>query len=50
LKQPFNGMTGRDWLIFYNSLILCNGYWTLACFMGITLVEWAWQGIKGLVV
>ena len=48
-KGKFNGMTGRDWLIFYGSLILCNGYWILACYMGITLVEWIWQGVKGLV-
>jgi len=27
---------GRYRLIFYGSLILCNGYWILACFMGIT--------------
>ena len=46
-KGKFNGMNRRDWLIFYGSLILCNGYWTLACYMGITLVEWAWQGVKG---
>jgi len=48
-KGTFNGMAGRDWLILYGSLILCNGYWTLACYMGITLVQWAWQAVKGLV-
>jgi len=48
-KSKFNGMNRRDWLIFYGSLILCNGYWTLACYMGISLVEWAWQVVQGLV-
>ena len=42
----FSRMTGRDWWIFYSSLILCNVYWTLACYMGITLVEWAWRSAK----
>ncbi len=39
----FNGMNGRDWKIFTGSLIIGNGYWTLACYMGITLFEWVWK-------
>jgi len=42
-RGRFNGMTARDWWIFYASLIICNAYWTLACYMGVTLLEWAWQ-------
>jgi len=41
----FNGMSKRDWSIFMGSLIISNAYWTLACFMGITLVEWGWKAI-----
>ena len=37
----YNGMSKRDWKILSGSLLLSNGYWTLACYMGITLVEWA---------
>ena len=33
-------MNKRDWQIFMGSLILGNAYWTLACFMGNTTVEW----------
>ena len=49
-KGKFNGMTRRDWRIFFMSLLIGNGYWIIACYMGITLIEWAWQGVKGLVV
>ena len=48
-KGKFNGMTSRDWCIFYGSVLVSNGYWILACYMGITLVEWAWQCLKGIV-
>lgn len=41
----YNGMTKRDWSIFMGSLLISNVYWTLACFMGITLFEWAWKAI-----
>jgi len=43
----FNGMSKRAWTIFMGSLIISNAYWTLACFMGITLVEWAWKVVTG---
>lgn len=41
----FNGMSKRDWTIFMGSLIISNVYWSLACFMGITLVEWGWKAL-----
>lgn len=43
----FTGMNRRDWKIFLGSLIIGNAYWTLACFMGISLAEWAWKVIAG---
>lgn len=46
-RGKFNGMSRRDWKIFSGSLILGNAYWTLACFMGITLFEWAWKAVAG---
>lgn len=45
--NQFNGMKRRDWKIFISSLILSNAYWTLACYMGISLVEWGWRRIIG---
>ena len=42
-SDRFNGMNKRDWQIFMGSLILGNAYWTLACFMGNTTVEWVWK-------
>lgn len=44
----FNGMSKRDWSIFMGSLVVSNVYWTLACFMGVTLLEWGWQSMKVL--
>jgi hypothetical protein len=41
----YNGMTRRDWLLFTGSLILSNAYWTIFCFTGISLFEWAWKTI-----
>lgn len=41
----FNGMGKRDWTIFIGSLLLSNIYWTFACYMGISLVEWAWKAV-----
>ena len=41
----YNGISKRDWKILTGSLVLSNAYWTLACYMGITLVEWAWKMI-----
>ncbi|MBI4686205.1 MAG: hypothetical protein HY756_00185 [Nitrospirae bacterium] len=44
----FNGMTKRDWKIFLGSVIIANGYWTLACYTGITVFEWVWVKIVKL--
>ncbi|MFZ3138664.1 MAG: hypothetical protein WA126_14875 [Thermodesulfovibrionales bacterium] len=38
-KGKFSGMTRRDWKIFIGSLLFSSAYWTLACYMGITLIE-----------
>ncbi len=46
-QGKYNGMSKRDWSIFAGSLILGNAYWTLACYMGITLVEWGQQAVAG---
>ena len=46
-QGKFNGMSKRDWTIFMGSLLLSNIYWTLACFMGITLFEWVWTVAAG---
>ncbi len=43
----FNGMNKRDWIVFMSSLIISNAYWTFACYMGITLVGWAWHALAG---
>ena len=42
-SHQFNGLTKRDWKIFGLSLFISNLYWTLASFMGVTLIEYAWK-------
>lgn len=47
-KGQFSGMSKRDWKIFIGSLLFSNAYWTLACYTGITLFEWALKvAVKG---
>ena len=44
LRQgKFSGMNKRDWVIFILSSLVSNAYWTFACFMGISLIEWLWK-------
>ncbi|MBF0555919.1 MAG: hypothetical protein HQK96_15450 [Nitrospirae bacterium] len=42
-SYQFNGMSKRDWKIFFLSLLLSNIYWTLAAFTGVTVIEYAWK-------
>jgi hypothetical protein len=42
-SHQYNGMSGRDWRIFLASLSVANVYWTLASYMGLSLVEWVWK-------
>jgi len=45
----FTGMGRREWAIFMGSLLISNIYWTLACYMGITLIEWSWEEMTKIV-
>jgi hypothetical protein len=38
-----------DWRIFLASFLISNAYWILACYMGISLVEWLCQAVIGVV-
>jgi hypothetical protein len=44
--NQYAGLTKRDWGIFLSSVIISNAYWIFVCYMGISLVEWAWKNIK----
>lgn len=45
-SHQYNGMSKRDWGIFLSSLVIASIYWTLAAYMGISLVEWLWQVVQ----
>ncbi|MEI6208236.1 MAG: hypothetical protein WCP20_15755 [Desulfuromonadales bacterium] len=42
-SHQYNGMSARDWRIFLSSVAVSNIYWTLAAYMGISVVEWVWK-------
>lgn len=44
-QGAFNGMTTRDWRIFNGSLLFSNAYWTLACYLGVSVFEYAFGTI-----
>lgn len=46
-RGNYSGMAKRDWAIFMGSLIIGNAYWTVACYVGISLFEWGWKRIVG---
>jgi hypothetical protein len=41
----FNGMSRRDWRIFWASWFIGNAYWTFVCFGGVKALRWAWNQI-----
>ncbi len=43
--HQFNGLSKRDWKIFITSIIIGNAYWTLAVYLGITIVQAIWNFI-----
>lgn len=45
-RGAFNGMTRRDWKIFFASWFIANGAWALACFGGVEAVAWLWERMR----
>ncbi|MFA6174166.1 MAG: hypothetical protein WC701_10860 [Kiritimatiellales bacterium] len=39
-RSAFNGMTRRDWMIFFSSGLLANLWWITACFGGVSVLTW----------
>ena len=42
-SHQYNGMSARDWRIFLGSVAIGNIYWTLAAYMGISVVVLVWK-------
>lgn len=41
LRQgAYSGLSARDWRIFLFSLVLGNGYWIAACYLGLMTIDW----------
>ncbi len=41
--HQYNGLSKRDWRIFFGSLLIGNVYWTLVSFTGVSIVEVLWR-------
>ena len=46
-RGAYNGMSPRDWRIFFLSWLIANGWWSLACFGGVEAVSHLWRWILG---
>ena len=46
-RGAFQGMSRRDWCIFFASWFIANGWWALACFGGVELLTHLWKVIRG---
>ncbi len=46
-SHKFNGLSKRDWRIFFISLLIANAYWAFVMFAGVSLIEWLWQKLTG---
>lgn len=42
----FNGLSRRDWKIFFSSLLIANIYWTVISYFGINILIIVWQLIR----
>jgi hypothetical protein len=47
-REAVDGLTRRDWNIFLLSGLIGNAWWSVACFTGISAVEWVWRAAKHL--
>jgi hypothetical protein len=39
----FNGLTRREWRLFWASTVISNLYWSFIAFTGITVFLWIWN-------
>lgn len=38
----FNGLSRREWGMFWLSVLISNLYWSFVAFTGVTVLHWAW--------
>lgn len=44
-ESKFNGLTKRDYTIFWSSVLVSNAYWTLRWTVLVTLALWLWRAV-----
>ena len=42
----FNGLTRREWGLFWASVLVSNLYWSFIAFTGITAFRWLWDWVS----
>ncbi len=46
-RGQFNGMTARDWKIFFASWVIANAYWIFVCYCGLSGLRKLWDFVAG---
>ena len=41
--EQYDGLSGRDWRIFFGSVVVSNGYWTLQSTVLVVSAVWVWD-------
>jgi len=44
-RERFGGLTVRDRKIFWGSVLLCNAFWTVSCWLGANFILSLWRRI-----
>jgi len=44
-SNQYNGMSRRDWKVFFGSAAIANMYWTFVIFAGVSIIEYIWRMI-----
>lgn len=39
-SYQFNGLTRKDWIVFWSSVLVSNIYWSFVAFTGVTIFRW----------
>jgi len=40
----YNGLSKRDWKIFFTSTFIANVFWIIVSYGGVSLIKYIWQG------
>lgn len=47
-SYQFNGLSRRDWQLFWASVLIANIWWSFVAFTGVNIIIWAWENLGTL--